>query len=58
VAMLEPDMQRFVCQSCGVKWFVPPHSPMPTPEDCAACGGALAPLDDESGADDQSLDRP
>jgi hypothetical protein len=34
---------RFVCASCGIKWFVP--SGMAAPDDlrCDGCGGELAP---------------
>jgi len=37
---------RFICDECGVKWFVPePQAAgVADPADCAACGGRLIPL--------------
>jgi hypothetical protein len=45
-------MVRFICQSCGVKWFVAPGSREPEPDDCAACGGPLAVLEEDEPPDD------
>ena len=43
--------RRLVCESCGVKWFVPGARPvLVAPARCGACGGPLAPLD--AAADD------
>jgi hypothetical protein len=45
-------MLRFICQSCGVKWFVPPGSPQPVPDACGACQGSLTVLPDDRPCDD------
>jgi hypothetical protein len=37
--------RRYVCTSCGMKWFDPlPDRQRPEPTTCAGCGGALLPL--------------
>jgi hypothetical protein len=36
---------RFVCRSCGIKWFVPGGMPAPDVPRCDGCGGELAPLE-------------
>lgn len=34
--------RRFICEVCGVKWYVPAERPSaPDPVRCEACGGAL-----------------
>ena len=46
-AMLIAVPVRFICQICGIKWFVPPGSTQPPPQSCAGCGGPLAVLDSD-----------
>ena len=42
--------RRFVCRSCGVKWFVPSSAPASDdPSECSGCGGELDPLEREAG---------
>ena len=37
--------RRFVCQNCGLKWFIPGHRPSePDLSECEGCGGPLANL--------------
>lgn len=51
LARIDPDPMdlRFICENCGVKWFIA-ASRLGSVElnDCARCGGALMPLDQAS----------
>jgi hypothetical protein len=47
-------MVRFICQQCGMKWFLPPNSPHPAPTSCQACDGPLHVLQEP---EDQAADQ-
>jgi hypothetical protein len=50
---------RYVCTSCGLKWFDPhPERGRPEPVACEACGGPLRPLAQEPGAPGFAPDGP
>lgn len=37
--------QRYICQHCGTKWFVPANVSQPEPpRRCGACAGPLVPM--------------
>jgi hypothetical protein len=49
---------RYVCESCGTKWFVRAGpSDVPQVPDCAACGGALKHLGPVPGDRNAALGR-